>query len=111
MPGPYSGDPRRRAVAAALERGKPSGLVATHFQVGPSTVCRWVEAAREQGRLEAKLTLGGLNPVIRDGVEAALVLLVAADDHLTLAGYAGGLPAGAARQHHRRAQDKAWRAP
>ena len=59
MPRPYSGDLRRRVVAAALDEGQSRGSVARRFAVGRSTVYRWVEAAREEGRLEAKPMRGG----------------------------------------------------
>ena len=87
MPKPYSGDLRRRVVTAALDAGQPAGAVARRFAVGRSTVYRWVEAARGQGRLEAKPMHGGPEPAIRGEGEAALRRLVAADSHLTLAEY------------------------
>ena len=77
MPRPYSGDLRRRVVAAALDEGQSRGSVARRFAVGRSTVYRWVEAAREEGR----------QPTIRDAGEDALKRLVAADNHLTRAEY------------------------
>jgi transposase len=51
MPRPYSGDLRRRVVAAVVEEGQSRGSVARRFAVGRSTVYRWVETAREEGRL------------------------------------------------------------
>ncbi len=45
MPGPYSGDLRRRVVAAALEGGQSRDEAARRFAVGRSSVCRWVETA------------------------------------------------------------------
>jgi transposase len=86
MPGPYSGDLRRR-VLAALDGGHPAGAVARRFVVGRSTVYRWLGAARGEGRLEAKPMRGGPQPAIRDESEAALRRLVAGDNHLTLAEY------------------------
>jgi transposase len=87
MPGPYSKDLRRRVVAA-VERGERPRAVAERFEVGRSTVCRRAAAARHEGRLEAKPMLGGPKPVIRDGVEAALVALVADSNDRALAEYA-----------------------
>lgn len=87
MPRPYSGDLRRRVVAAVVEGGQPRGSVARRFAVGRSTVYRWVEVAREEGRLEAKPMCGGPKPTIRDASEDALERLVATDNHLTLAEY------------------------
>jgi transposase len=87
MPRPYSGDLRRRVVAAAVEEGQSRGSVARRFAVGRSTVYRWVETAREEGRLEAKPMHGGPQPAIRGESETALKRLVGADNHLTLAEY------------------------
>ena len=53
MPRACSGDLRRRVVAA-VEGGQSRGSVARRFAVGRSTVYRWVQTAREEGRLEAK---------------------------------------------------------
>ncbi len=83
----YSGDLRGRAVAAVLNGGEPAGVVARRFVVGRSTVYRWIEAARTEGRLEAKPTRGGPRPSIQGESEAALRRLVEADNHLTLAEY------------------------
>jgi transposase len=74
-------------VAAALDAGQSRGAVARRFAVGRSTVCRWAEAAREEGRLEAKPRRGGPEPTIRGASGDALERLVTADDHLTLAEY------------------------
>jgi transposase len=87
MPRPYSGDLRRRVVAAVVEEGQSRGSVARRFAVGRSTVYRWVETAREEGRLEARPMRGGPRPAIRDAGETALKRLVEADHHLTLAEY------------------------
>lgn len=87
MPRPYSGDLRRRVVAAVLEGGQSRGAVARRFAVGRSSVYRWVETARSEGRLEAKPMHGGPPPTIREESEAALKRLVLADNHLTLAEY------------------------
>ena len=45
MPRAYSGDLRRRVVAAALEGGQSREVVARRFTVGRSSVYRWVETA------------------------------------------------------------------
>ena len=100
MPGSYSKDLRRRAVAAVLERGERPDAVARLFEVGRSTVYRWVGAARDEGRFEAKPSPGGPKPVIRDEAEAALVRLVAADNDRTLAEYTDRLAAEAGVRVH-----------
>jgi transposase len=101
MPRPYSGDLRRHVVAAALEGGQSRGEAARRFAVGRSTVYRWVEAVRAEGRLEAKPTRGGPQPAIRGESEAVLKRLVEADNDLTLAEYRDRLAAeaGGARVH------------
>lgn len=86
MPKSYSGDLRRRVVAA-VEGGQSREAVARRFAVGRSSVYRWVETARGEGRLEAKPMQGGPKPVIREDAEAALRRLVLASNHLTLAEY------------------------
>ena len=85
MPRSYSGDLRGRVVAAVLNGGEPAEAVARRFVVGRSSVYRWVEVARAEGRLEAKPMHGGPRPTIRNESEAALRRLVEADNHLTLA--------------------------
>jgi transposase len=87
MPRAYSGDLRGRVVAAVLNGDGPAEVVAQRFLVGRSSVYRWVEVARAEGRLEAKPMHGGPRPTIRGESEAALRRLVEADNHLTLAEY------------------------
>ena len=87
MPGPYSGDLRRRVVAAALEGGQSRDEVARRFAVGRSSVYRWVETAQAEGRLEAKPMRGGPRPTIRDEALTALKRLVKDTNHLTLPEY------------------------
>jgi transposase len=87
MPRAYSRDLRQRVVAAALEGGQPKEAIARCYTVGRSTVYRWVAAAVDEGRLEAKPMRGGPEPMIRDEGEAALRRLVAAENHLSLAEY------------------------
>ena len=89
----YSVDLRRRVVGAALEKGQSRTAVARRFAVGRSTVYRWVEAALEEGRLEARPMRGGPKPVIRDAVEAVLRRLVAEHGQLTQAEYRDRLAA------------------
>jgi transposase len=72
-------------VAAALEGGQSRDAVARRFAVGRSSVCRWVETAQAEGRLEAKPMRGGPKPTIRDEALAALKRLVKAENPLTLA--------------------------
>ena len=61
MAGSYSGDLRGR-VLAAVEAGESVSAAARRFAVGRSTAYRWVAAARDEGRREAKLMHGGPTP-------------------------------------------------
>ena len=85
MAGAYSTDLRSR-VLAAVEAGEGLEAVAERFAVSRSTAYRWVAAARDEGRREAKRMGGGPPPAIRGEAEAALRrLLSGSDNHLTLA--------------------------
>ena len=85
MAGAYSRDLRSR-VLAAVEAGESPDEAARRFAVGRSTAYRWVTAAREEGRREAKRMGGGPPPAIRGEAEAALRrMLAGSDNHLTLA--------------------------
>ena len=85
MAGAYSTDLRGR-VLAAVEAGESPEAAAHRFAIGRSTAYRWVAAAREEGRREAKRMGGGPPPAIRGETEAALKrMLSGSDNHLTLA--------------------------
>ena len=85
MAGAYSRDLRSR-VLAAVAAGESPDEAARRFAVGRSTAYRWVMAAREEGRREAKRMGGGPPPAIRGEAEAALRrMLAGSDNHLTLA--------------------------
>ena len=58
MAGSYSTDLRSR-VLAAMEAGESPAAAAKRFAVGRSTACRWAQAARDEGRREAKRMGGG----------------------------------------------------
>jgi transposase len=85
MAGAYSTDLRSR-VLAAIEAGESPDAAARRFAVGRSTAYRWVAAARDEGRREAKPMGGGPEPAITGAAEAALRRMLAGNDnHLTLA--------------------------
>ena len=84
MAGAYSTDLRSR-VLAAVEAGESPDTAARRFAVGRSTAYRWVAAARDEGRREAKRTGGGPAPAIRGEAEAALRRMLDQTNHLTLA--------------------------
>jgi transposase len=88
MPGAYSADLRER-VLLACERGRLSrARIAKLFQVGETTLHRWLQEWRVDGRRAAKPPAGG--PAPRLGVAALdkLKELVAERNDLTLAAYA-----------------------
>jgi transposase len=84
MAGAYSTDLRSR-VLAAVEAGESPEAAARRFAVGRSTAYRWVTAARDEGRREAKPMGGGPEPAITGAAEAALLRMLAGTNHLTLA--------------------------
>jgi transposase len=85
MAGAYSTDLRSRVLTAVEAGGSPEA-VSRRFEVGRSTVYRWVAAARDEGRRAAKRMGGGPPPAIRGEAEAALRRMLAGNDnHLTLA--------------------------
>jgi transposase len=90
MAGPYSTDLRSR-VLAAVEAGESVAETAKRFAVGRSTAYRWVTAAREEGRREAKRMRGAGPPCIRGEAEAAMLDLAGDPNHLTLAEIAARL--------------------
>ncbi len=83
MAGEYSTYLRGR-VLAAVEAGETPEAAARRFAVGRSTAYRWVTAAREEGRREAKPMRGGPTPRITGEVEAAMLNLAGRPNHLTL---------------------------
>ena len=84
MAGAYSTDLRSR-VLAAVEAGESPYAAARRFAVGRSTAYRWVTAARDEGRREAKPMGCGPEPAITGAAEAALRRMLAGTNHLTLA--------------------------
>ena len=84
MAGAYSTDLRSR-VLAAVEAGESPEAAARRFAVGRSTAYRWVTAARDEGRREAKPMGCGPEPAITGVAEAALRRMLAGTNHLTLA--------------------------
>ena len=83
MPGSYSTDLRER-VLLAVEAGEAADAVAEQFMVSRSSVYRWIEAARDEGRRAPKRMGGGPTPIIRDEIEAVLRRLLDENNHLTL---------------------------
>ena len=90
MAGAYSKDLRSR-VLAAVEAGESAEAAARRFAVGRSTAYRWVTAAREEGRREAKPMRGGPAPRIRGGAATAMLELAGRPEHPSLAEIAARL--------------------
>ena len=84
MAGACSGGLRSR-VLAAVEAGETPEAAARRFAEGRSTACRWVQAAHDEGRREAKPTRGGPAPRIQGAVEAAMLDLAGSPHRLSLA--------------------------
>lgn len=84
MAGPCSRDLRSR-VLSAVEVGESVAATARRFAVGRSTAYRWVAAARDEGRRDAKRMRGGPAPAIRGEVAATVLSLAGGPHHLTLA--------------------------
>jgi transposase len=88
MPKPYSSDLRER-VLLACARGKLSrAKIAAMFQVAESTLYRWLETWRSEGRREAKPHAGGPEPRLDAAALDELKAIVAEVNDLSLAEYA-----------------------
>ena len=85
MPGAYSADLRER-VLLACERGRLSrAKLAALFQVGQTTVYRWLQTWRMEGRREAKPHAGGPAPRLDAAALDQLRAVMAEANDLTLA--------------------------
>lgn len=84
MAGPYSEDLRGR-VLAVVEAGETPEAAARRFAVGRSTAYRWVAAARDEGRREAKRMRGGPAPRIAGEVASTMLSLAGRPNHPSLA--------------------------
>lgn len=83
MAGPCSSDLRSRMLTA-VAAGEGVTATAHRFAAGRFTVCRWVAAARDEGRRDAKRMRGGPAPTIRGEVAATVLSLVGDPNHMTL---------------------------
>ena len=91
MAGAYSADLRKR-VLLACERGRLSrAKLAALFQVGESTIYRWLQTWRAEGRRVAKPHAGGPAPRLDKAALEKLAAIVAKTNDLSLAGYAAKL--------------------
>jgi transposase len=88
MAGAYSADLRER-VLLACGRGQLSrAKIAALFQVGESTLYRWLETWRSEGRREAKPHAGGPEPRLDAAALEELAAIVAEANDLSLAEHA-----------------------
>jgi transposase len=87
----YTAELRERALRACERGGLSRASVAALFGVGESTLYRWRQIWRTEGRWEAKPHGGGPAPRLDEAALDALKALVAADNDRTLAEYAAGL--------------------
>ncbi len=91
MPGAYSADLRER-VLLACEQGRLSrAKIARMFRVAESTVYRWLQTRRREGRCQAKPHAGGPAPRLDKAALEKLAAIVAEANDLSLAEYAAKL--------------------
>jgi transposase len=91
MARPYAADLRERVLLACEREGLSRSRVAALFGVGASTLYRWRQAWRTEGRREAKPHAGGPAPRLDEAALEELEGLVAERNDRTLAEYAAGL--------------------
>jgi transposase len=91
MPGAYSADLRERVLIACERDGASRAKIASLFRVGESTVYRWLQAWRTEGRREARPRAGGPAPRLDVAALDELKGVVAGSNDLTLAEYAARL--------------------
>lgn len=96
MPRPYSADLRERALLACEEGRLSRAAIAAQFRVGATTLYRWLQVWRAEGRREAKPHAGGVPPRLDSGAREKLRALVAEKHDATLAEYAARLAEQAA---------------
>jgi transposase len=87
----YTAELRERVLLACERGGLSRASVAGLFGVGESTLYRWRQAWRAEGRREAKPHGGGPAPRLGEAALDRLGELVAESNDRTLAEYAAGL--------------------
>jgi len=91
MARPYAADLRDRVLLACERGGLSRSRVAELFGVGESTLYRWRQAWRAEGRREAKPPAGGPAPRLDEAALGRLEELVVESNDRTLAEYAASL--------------------
>ncbi len=88
----YTAELRERVLLACERGGLSRASIAVLFGVGESTLCRWRQAWRTEGRRGAKPHAGGATPRLGKAALGKLGELVAESNGRTLAAeYAAGL--------------------
>jgi transposase len=88
MPKPYSSDLRERVLQACAHGKLSRAKIAALFHVGESTLYRWLETWRTEGRRAAKPHAGGPEPRLDAAALDELKAIVAEANDLSLAEYA-----------------------
>jgi transposase len=88
MARPYTAELRERVLLACEQDGLSRASVARLFGVGESTLYRWRQAWRTEGRRVARPRAGGPAPRLDAAALDTLKELVAGDNDRTLAEYA-----------------------
>jgi transposase len=88
MPGAYSADLRERVLLLGARGRLSRARIAALFQVAESTVYRWLQSWRTEGRREAKPHAGGPAPRLDQAALDKLAALVAEANDLSLDEYA-----------------------
>jgi transposase len=91
----YTAELRDRVLLACEQGGLSRASLAALLKVGQSTLYRWQQAWRSEGRRAAKPHKGGPSPRLDGAALAQLKTLVAERNDLTLAEYAAELHARA----------------
>ena len=88
MPGAYSADLRERVLLLGARGRLSRARIAALFQVAESTVYRWLQTWRREGRGTAKPHAGGPPPRLDEAALDELRAIVAEANDLSLAEYA-----------------------
>jgi transposase len=87
----YTAELRERVLLASERGGLSRGAIARLFGVGESTLYRWRQTWRTEGRREARPHAGGPAPRLDEAALDTLKELVAEANDRTLVEYAAGL--------------------
>jgi transposase len=88
MPGAHSADLRERVLLLGARGRLSRARIAALFQVAESTVYRWLQTWRREGRREPKPHAGGPAPRLDEAALQKLAAIVAEANDLSLDEYA-----------------------